>query len=506
MLGLPEGWESDYDGQRWFYRYKPNGLTQFQFPRPGDEFPTFVGDDGELEPEERLASELQLRQRKAQELNSHGDTQRSSSGRKKKVEEVKDDGFLMGAAGYFDPSGFMYLGPEASNDAGSKADERGIEAEGTECKGIEEPSDSVVDPVRSPGSTPSPVNSALATNRPLASDESSEPVNVAAELPGDNERKWSPLGLVAELAGSHTVKCADELAPVELDAAPAMRPDMAELPAESCSAKRKTPQPRPPPGAMQPVDSYPLVSASFAYPPLRTTENPGKSSTRVEEAQPQKQTDLLPEERRTPADKTQKKYQPFVPGQRIGEAKDAQRSSMVLASTTVLQMQDVELGPRNSIGKRKAAAESICNDSGKHELSVPPADPRRPESTSPPKVGHPSESVRRSPQAPPKMPNHQPSPGYAPRPSSPPPLPGSGARHETSPSSLKVLVSTISTRGEPTTISDRSRTKLWSFFSSGGLFPTEFHRISDKEFERFHYGARFPGRSTRRTAETSEVS
>ncbi|RYP67678.1 hypothetical protein DL770_008574 [Monosporascus sp. CRB-9-2] len=431
MLGLPEGWESDYDGQRWFYRYKPNGLTQFQFPQPGDEFPSFVGDDCELEPEERLASELQLRQRNAQELNAHGDTKRSSSVRKKAVEGIKDGEFVMGATGYFDPSSFMNFGPEESNHADSKADERGIEAEGTECKGIEELSDNAVDPVQSSGPTPSTVNSELATNQSSASDESSEPVNVAAELPGDNERKRSPLGLIAELAGSHTVKCADELAPVELDAMPAMRPDVAELPADSCPVKRRTPQPRPPPAPMQPVDSYPLVSASFAYPPLRTAENPGKSSTRVEEAQPQKQTDALSKEGRTSADKTQMKYQPFIPGQQMGEAKkDAQRSSMVLANTTVLQTQDSELGPLDSIVKRKAAAVSMRNDSEEHELFVPPVDPGQPESTSPPKVGHPSESVPRSPEVPPKIPIDQPSSGHPPHPSSSHPLPGSGARHE----------------------------------------------------------------------------
>ncbi|RYP22349.1 hypothetical protein DL765_001701 [Monosporascus sp. GIB2] len=431
MFGLPEGWESDYDGQRWFYRYKPNGLIQFQFPQPGDEFPTFVGDNGELEPEERLASELQLRQKKAQEPNAPGDTKRSSSRRKKTVEEVNDDESLMGATGYFDPSSFMYFGPEESNDAGPKADEGDIEAEGTECKGVEESSDNAVDPVQSPGPTPSTVNSELATNPPLASDESSKPVNVAAELPGENEPKWSPLGIVAELAGSHTVKCADELAPVELDATPAIRPVMAELPADSCPVKRKTPQPRPTPAPMQPVDSYPLVSASFSYPPLRTAENPSKSSTRVEEAQPQKQTDIPSEEGRTSAEKTQIKYQPFKPGQQTGEAKEgAQRSSMVLASTTVLQAQNSELGPLDSIGMSKAAAESMRKDSGKHGYFVPPADPRQPESTSPSKVEHPSESAPQSPQVPPKIPIDQPSPGHRPRPSSPPHLPGSGARHE----------------------------------------------------------------------------
>ncbi len=36
MAALPEGWEADYDGTRWFYRYKPLGLTQYRFPKDGD--------------------------------------------------------------------------------------------------------------------------------------------------------------------------------------------------------------------------------------------------------------------------------------------------------------------------------------------------------------------------------------------------------------------------------------------------------------------------------------
>lgn len=70
---LPQGWEADYDGSRWFYRYAPTGLTQSKFPKPGDEhgmkatleehgisttggyfdpsaFMMFEVDDGELSP------------------------------------------------------------------------------------------------------------------------------------------------------------------------------------------------------------------------------------------------------------------------------------------------------------------------------------------------------------------------------------------------------------------------------------------------------------------------
>ncbi len=36
MATLPQGWEADYDGARWFYRYTATGVTQFRFPKDGD--------------------------------------------------------------------------------------------------------------------------------------------------------------------------------------------------------------------------------------------------------------------------------------------------------------------------------------------------------------------------------------------------------------------------------------------------------------------------------------
>lgn len=69
MASLPPGWKADYDGERWFFTYGPTGQSQFQFPRPGDEFPDFWccaggGPDAaaaRLPPEEMLESERQVR-------------------------------------------------------------------------------------------------------------------------------------------------------------------------------------------------------------------------------------------------------------------------------------------------------------------------------------------------------------------------------------------------------------------------------------------------------------
>ncbi|CAI4213844.1 unnamed protein product [Parascedosporium putredinis] len=68
MPDLPVGWDIDYDGNRWFYRYKSTGLIQYTFPKEGDEFPEYVDASTPiptLAPEERLESQQQMRRRGA---------------------------------------------------------------------------------------------------------------------------------------------------------------------------------------------------------------------------------------------------------------------------------------------------------------------------------------------------------------------------------------------------------------------------------------------------------
>jgi len=60
---LPEGWEADCDGNRWFYRHKTTGLVQFSFPDPGDEH-TWYGTSSppaERLPEEKFVSSPQVK-------------------------------------------------------------------------------------------------------------------------------------------------------------------------------------------------------------------------------------------------------------------------------------------------------------------------------------------------------------------------------------------------------------------------------------------------------------
>ncbi|EHK41788.1 hypothetical protein TRIATDRAFT_29055 [Trichoderma atroviride IMI 206040] len=64
MATLPPGWEWDYDGNRWLYRYTPTGHVQYHFPSAGDEFPDFIDAASpapDLAPEEKLESQQQVK-------------------------------------------------------------------------------------------------------------------------------------------------------------------------------------------------------------------------------------------------------------------------------------------------------------------------------------------------------------------------------------------------------------------------------------------------------------
>lgn len=442
-MELPEGWESDYDGERWFYRFKPNGLTQFQFPQPGDEFPNFVGANVELEPEERLASERQLRKRNTLGSDNPGYTKRSGSGRKKVVENTGKDEFVMSATGYFDPSSFMYFGSDDQDNTDITDNEDNEEKDVTKSKEDEELPGSAADSAQSPGFTPSTIKSEIVTGQSVVADDSIEATNPVVELSCDNDRKQSPIGLVAELAGPHTAKCAEELAPIELDAVSSVSPtadaistrsEVAELSAENHPVERKPPPPQPPPAPMQPVDSYPLVSASFAYPPLRTAGNrstgtPGK----VENAQVRKQPDA-PKEKPLSANETQAKYQPSTLEQRVSRdaTRVSQRSSMILSNTSVLQSQNNELGTVDLITSQKSVPEYMNNRLEKPKMFVPPVDRRQMQaqaSITPPKIEEPSTSVPQALHVLHKIPLEDSSSNHPPEQSRLPPLPGSGARH-----------------------------------------------------------------------------
>ncbi|KAI1166353.1 hypothetical protein F5B18DRAFT_606925 [Nemania serpens] len=360
MSGLPGGWESDYDGTRWFYRYKATGMIQYHFPQPGDEFAEFLLDAGtgpfQLTPEDSLAIEQQSKRRSLTSLDNDAKsgTKTSGSRRERKRIEAIEEEEGMSATGYFDPSSFMYF-PDNPSPVGDDDGEGSVSGNGVN------------------GDTR---NMAAGISSGSSKSQSSNVQPAAVELPESGQQMWSPVGYVAELATQDTVLCAEELAPVELDAtsfAPGpIQTNMAQLPAElpthRTPVEAKAPDPRPTQPAMQPASqqagSYPLVSASFAYPTLRANMNPVSSgATSMINAPTSLGTN--------PAELGQNKYQPWKPTQSVVEQQPQAHSkaSDALPQTSVLQNQDTELG---NVGRKNSEnAESLMSGDIPDALTPP---------------------------------------------------------------------------------------------------------------------------------------
>ncbi|KAI1178476.1 hypothetical protein F4777DRAFT_537770 [Nemania sp. FL0916] len=356
MAGLPEGWEADYDGARWFYRYKATEMVQYHFPQPGDEFAEFLADAGtgpfRLTPEERLAVEQESKRKNAS--NSADNTEigaRTNGGPSgKKKTEVFDDETPMSANGYFDPSSFMYF-PGAHDDLSPLEDEESIR-------------------------TPQISHPSVGGKGGLTINTSGSNVQVVAvELPEGERQIWSPVGHVAELATQETLRCAEELAPVELDGASLiiapittdMTQGLAELPTHRSPVEEKAihVEPPRPQHVMQPVDSLPLVSASFAYPPLRADVNPGSSvssNPSISKDTGASSTD--------PVDPRHGKHQQLQPGQVAGDERTSADGDGVGASTqtSVLQNQESELG---IVAQNSPENDKVSIVGGKHDNSRP---------------------------------------------------------------------------------------------------------------------------------------
>ncbi|KAH6637017.1 hypothetical protein F5144DRAFT_468749, partial [Chaetomium tenue] len=262
MSGLPENWEWDYDGKRWFYRYKPTGLIQFTFPKPGDEFPEFVDDTSgppDLPPEEKLVSQQQIKRRST--LGESQSKQTSATTRRDRapsnaVSDI-DDG---GGPFWLQPDGLMYMGPGAYNDISplqEEEEERGLGGgSGGEVSNIPTPSTVAINmaatatasttevapnespvpptrtqisPVASVNTTPPAIDSVPAVATPELDSgvvvTAGEPapadvVEAPPEIPLLDSRQipYNPIGFMAELASEFTAQCDDEInpAPVEL--------------------------------------------------------------------------------------------------------------------------------------------------------------------------------------------------------------------------------------------------------------------------------------------------
>ncbi|KAL2881077.1 hypothetical protein SGCOL_003736 [Colletotrichum sp. CLE4] len=262
MAALPTGWEWDYDGSRWLYRYRPNGHEQFHFPKEGDEFPDFVdcfSPAPELAPEEKLESQQQLKRRTTADANpvpqmratggpmSDFGMSRSGFGGPMGNDDDDSDGFC------FQPENFMYLGPGAYDDISPEADEDereealGNPGVGKGSRGSSNNNHARLDvasiksgvsPLQSETNTPSIINSvpvrgaeavseAPAERSPVEqplninTDTSPDPNQALPPSPGvpllDSVEKprpgysasfqrppWDPVGTMAEMATEHT--------------------------------------------------------------------------------------------------------------------------------------------------------------------------------------------------------------------------------------------------------------------------------------------------------------
>ncbi|KAK3685004.1 hypothetical protein B0T22DRAFT_206790 [Podospora appendiculata] len=241
MASLPETWEWDYDGKRWFYRFKPTGLIQYTFPKPGDEFPEYIdafAPTHDLPPEDKLASQQQVK-RKSTAGESSSATSASFASRRNEGAPTsatlgKEDGDA-----WFQPDSFMFLGPGSYNDISPVQEEEELARGANGCEsrgsGSRSPQKSAAKPSRnqnqperfqaispptSAETTPHANSSQPATATPVAD---SVPATRAPNpyLPGGlngRQIQYTPVGLVAELASELTAQCREEThpAPVEL--------------------------------------------------------------------------------------------------------------------------------------------------------------------------------------------------------------------------------------------------------------------------------------------------
>ncbi|TGJ81143.1 hypothetical protein E0Z10_g7628 [Xylaria hypoxylon] len=375
MMSLPDGWQSDYDGTRWLFRHKAMGVEQYHFPQPGDEYAGFLHDAGtgpvKLTPEDSLAIEQQAKRRSISgwDNDTNNGTKTSGSKReKKKIEDIGEENG-MSATGYYDP--MLYLG--AYNNGSPLGVDDSEESAFNRKAGKGNAAPDITSEATPPTSNSEPILNPLNRQSPSTSSSYAQPV--AVELPGGSRQTWSPVGYVAELATQDTVKCAEELAPVELDATSFMpapirtniAQEPAELPAHRSPVEEKAPNPKPTQPAMQLVDSSSLTTASFAYSPQKPQMNP---TNRVSSGPSIKRKPVS--SGTNPVELGQNKYQPWNPTQGTVEqpSQVPNKAPEALPQTSVLQNQNSELG---SIDRKDSEVESTVQGDIPNALARPSA-------------------------------------------------------------------------------------------------------------------------------------
>ncbi|KAK3485594.1 hypothetical protein B0T13DRAFT_321431 [Neurospora crassa] len=224
MAALPENWEMDYDGaiSRWIYRFKPTGLVQYTFPKPGDEFPEFVGDlGGPMPPEDKFMSQKLKKGRATSESLLSSPTSNISA-------TATSTDFSTPSYNdpppWFQPDGFLFMGPGAYNDTSPEQhkDETALPVTDPTTPKVTKPSTRpYISPVTSTETTPLVVNSQPAA---VKTHEQTTPAKIddapvagspilspgVPMLDGRPINQAFPLGIVAELYGESTARTRQE--------------------------------------------------------------------------------------------------------------------------------------------------------------------------------------------------------------------------------------------------------------------------------------------------------
>ncbi|KAF4948130.1 hypothetical protein FGADI_9917 [Fusarium gaditjirri] len=272
MSGLPEGWDSDYDGRRWFYKYKPTGHIQYHFPKEGDEFPDFIDTFSPapvLAPEERLESQQQIRRHASTTTPARFSPKKEDGGygmsaTARPVSMTWDGGFEDEENGVFQPENFMYLGPGTYNDVSPLAEEeeeaaRRVVAGGIEGR-VEKSSSKGVSPLNSEKTTPAQGST---TAGPVTGEPVLVPPTVVEEIhemPAvEPPPSHDPVGIIAEMPTDDTaqahiekhpppIEMADNMVLAPIETAISM---MAELPERTSPKTKKNEEPQLAPGSLR---------------------------------------------------------------------------------------------------------------------------------------------------------------------------------------------------------------------------------------------------------------
>ncbi|CAK7268777.1 hypothetical protein SEPCBS57363_003264 [Sporothrix epigloea] len=228
MASLPQGWESDYDGNRWFFRYKPTGAVQYMFPKEGDEFSVYcdnfwpVAQSVSPPLEERSERKYQLHDPHQSAYTTSSTTIRNGGNSSTSATLGRNE-FL--SASSFDMYG-GFLGPASLSDV-SPVDEDDVvpnmiatAAEDPTQRGIVEVASDPADSM--PSKTKSSAEVLIGAAETASSVTPSIDVVEIHELPdtatlGGRHYASDPVGNISELATEQTLQCKDELAPAELD-------------------------------------------------------------------------------------------------------------------------------------------------------------------------------------------------------------------------------------------------------------------------------------------------